>query len=93
VSPALRSRKPLIARYTIESGALMLRVFNLAAGRAGVSGYNAAKTTDESPERVATVQRLTWAYLRSALYPEDPAWSAASAALASLTELGRLECK
>jgi len=62
-------------------------------GLGGVSGYDAAETTDESPERVATVQRLTWAYLRSALYPEDAAWSAASAALASLTELGRLECK
>ncbi len=59
----------------------------------GVSGYDAAETTDESPERVATVQRLTWAYLRSALYPEDFAWSLACAALAELNQLGRVECK
>jgi len=44
-----------------------------------ISGYDAAETTDENPERAAAVQRLTWAYLRSALYPEDGAWSAACA--------------
>jgi predicted dienelactone hydrolase len=36
-------------------------------GLGGVSGYDVAETTDESPERVATVQRLTTAYLRSQL--------------------------
>ena len=59
----------------------------------GISGYDAAETVDESPERVATVQRLTWAYLRSALYPEDIAWPAACAALNKLDELGQVECK
>ena len=63
------------------------------AGLGGVSGYDAAETTDESPERVATVQRLTWAYLRSALYPGDPACFVACAALAKLHEVGRVECK
>lgn len=33
----------------------------------GISGYDAKETSDEDPERVALVQRLTWAYLRSAL--------------------------
>lgn len=59
----------------------------------GVSGYDAKETTDENPERVATVQRLTWAYLRSTLYPEDSAWTVACAALSGLNELGRAECK
>lgn len=60
----------------------------------GISGYDAAETTDENPERVAAVQRLTWAYLRTALYPEDPAWPAARAALTdSPNPLGRVECK
>ncbi len=36
-------------------------------GLGGVSGYDVAETTDESPERVALVQRLTTAYLRSQL--------------------------
>ena len=37
----------------------------------GVSGYDAAETTDEDPERVALVQRLTWV-LRTTLYPVRP---------------------
>ena len=40
----------------------------------GISGYDAKEASDESPALVAQVQRLTWAYLRSALYPGDPAW-------------------
>lgn len=36
-------------------------------GLGGVSGYDVAETTDESPERLAVVQRLTTAYLRSQL--------------------------
>ncbi|MET8763632.1 alpha/beta fold hydrolase [Lentzea sp. NPDC004782] len=40
-------------------------------GLGGVSGYDVAETTDESPERVATVQRLTTAYLRSQLFGTD----------------------
>ncbi|MFS8095955.1 alpha/beta fold hydrolase [Lentzea alba] len=36
-------------------------------GLGGVSGYDVAETTDESPERVATVQRLTTAYLHTRL--------------------------
>jgi len=60
----------------------------------GVSGYDAAETTDENPERVALIQRLTWAYLRTAFYPEDPAWSRAQAALmGSPNPLGRIESK
>jgi pimeloyl-ACP methyl ester carboxylesterase len=60
----------------------------------GITGYNVTETTDESPERVALIQRLTWAYLRSALYRGDPSWPAASAELASgAGHLGRLESK
>ncbi len=59
----------------------------------GISGYDAAETVDESPERVAAVQRLTSAWLRTALYPGDPAWPSACAVLAGPAELGRVECK
>lgn len=60
----------------------------------GVSGYATTETTDESPERVALVQRLTTAYLRSALYPADPGWSTASTELAAAADpLGRVESK
>ena len=62
-------------------------------GLGGLSGYDSAEVTDESPERVAVVQRLTWAYLRSALYPEDNSWSTACAALKEHSGLGRVESK
>lgn len=62
-------------------------------GLGGVAGYDVAETTDESPERVDTVRRMAWAYLRSVLYPEDTAWAEACAAFASLTELGQIESK
>ena len=57
----------------------LLTLFGAEHSLGGVSGYSAAETTDESPERVALVQRLTSAFLRSALYPEDTSWSTASA--------------
>jgi hypothetical protein len=60
----------------------------------GISGYLVTETTDENPAHVAAVQRLTWAYLRSALYPEDPAWAATSAAFRDGPQpLGQLDCK
>ena len=72
----------------------LLTLFGAEHGLGGVSGYDVAETTDENPERVAAVQRLTWAYLRTALYPEDPAWPAARAALIDTPDpLGRVECK
>ncbi len=54
----------------------------------GITGYDAAETTDENPERVATIQRLTLAYLRSTLYAGDPAWSEACAAFADSQRTG-----
>ncbi|KAF7719664.1 Uncharacterized protein PECH_004163 [Penicillium ucsense] len=61
-------------------------------GLGGVSGYDVAEATDdESPERLAMVQRMTWAYLRTALYPDDQAWSEARAALKALPHLGAVE--
>ena len=62
-------------------------------GLGGIAGYDAKETTDENPERVAVLERLTWAYLRTALYPKDPAWPAARAALAQTDGLGHVECK
>lgn len=47
----------------------------------GISGYDAVETSDEDPERVATLRALAWAYLRSQLRPDDRAWEDALAAL------------
>jgi predicted dienelactone hydrolase len=60
----------------------------------GISGYEVAATTDESPARVALIQQLTSAFLRSALNPGDTAWKAAAAALEEdPSPLGRLQSK
>lgn len=81
--------------YFLSPGAKnLLTLFGAEHSLGGISGYASTETTDESSERVALIQRLTWAYLRSALYPADPAWSAASAELAESTDpLGRTESK
>ncbi|KFZ15557.1 hypothetical protein V501_02657 [Pseudogymnoascus sp. VKM F-4519 (FW-2642)] len=44
-------------------------------------GWDAGETLDESPERLATVQRMTWAYLKSQFYEGDTAWAEACHAL------------
>ncbi|MGQ2906223.1 MAG: alpha/beta hydrolase family protein [Neoaquamicrobium sediminum] len=49
----------------------------------GIPGYEARETTDERPQRIAVIQRLSTAFLRSSLYPGDPAWADAVAALAA----------
>ncbi len=72
----------------------LLTLFGAKHAQGGVSGYDAAEATDENPERAGVVQRLTWAYLRTALYPADPAWPTACAALLDAPEpLGRVEGK
>jgi hypothetical protein len=57
-------------------------------------GFSAAETTDEDPERVAAIARLTSAYLRTELYPGDPAWQTACDELAaSPNPPGRVESR
>jgi len=72
----------------------LFTVFGAEHGLGGVAGYDLAETTDENPERVAAVQRLSWAYLRSQFYPGDDAWQDALDALtAAENPPGRVESK
>ena len=72
----------------------LLTVHGGRHGLGGIAGYDAAETKDEDPDRLAIVQRLTWAYLRSAFCDDDPAWSRACRALADhASSQGRIECK
>ncbi|MEU5716811.1 chlorophyllase [Streptomyces sp. NPDC020403] len=72
----------------------LLTLFGAEHGLGGVAGYDVAETTDESPARVAAVQQLTWAYLRTELHPGDPAWrSACDALTAGPDPFGRVESK
>ncbi|MGW0650854.1 alpha/beta hydrolase family protein [Streptomyces umbrinus] len=71
-----------------------LTLFGAEHSLGGVSTYDAAETTDENPERVAALRALTWAYLRTALYPGDTAWADATAALHSMPEpMGTIEAR
>lgn len=81
--------------YTLSpSPKSLLTLFDAEHGLGGISGYDVAETTDENPRRVAAVARLTWAYLRSQLYPGDSAWQTARDALAAGPDpLGRIESK
>ncbi|WP_046114307.1 alpha/beta hydrolase family protein [Aquincola tertiaricarbonis] len=68
--------------YTLSPGPKdLLTVFGGEHILGGISGYDAAETTDENPSRVEAVAQLAWAYLRTALNAADPAWSDACAAL------------
>ncbi|KAH9904589.1 alpha/beta-hydrolase [Xylariomycetidae sp. FL2044] len=59
----------------------------------GISGWDAAECTDESPERLGAVQKMTWAYLRSQFYEGDTAWDEACKALKGIGKLGTVESK
>jgi dienelactone hydrolase len=72
----------------------LLTVFGAEHSLGGIPGYEARETTDESPERLALVQRLTLAYLRHALGLDDSGWQAVRKALPDGADpLGRIESK
>jgi dienelactone hydrolase len=72
----------------------LLTVFGGEHSLGGIPGYEVQETTDESPERVAFVQRTTTAYLRSALGVDGAEWEALHTALVGDAHpLGRLESK
>ena len=50
-------------------------------GLGGIASYDAKETDDEDPNRLAIVQRMTAAYLRSALNIDDTGWQIACDAL------------
>ncbi|CAJ2505582.1 Uu.00g129760.m01.CDS01 [Anthostomella pinea] len=72
-------------------------LFMLKSGKhclGGISGWDAKESADEeSPERLAAVQRMTWAYLMSQLYDGNKAWDEACEALGGLGELGTVETR
>ncbi|MET8361333.1 chlorophyllase [Micromonospora sp. NPDC005171] len=59
----------------------------------GISGYQAAETTDENPDRVALVQQVTLAYLRHITGIDSADWTNAQTVLTGSHPLGHLESK
>jgi len=72
--------------YHLSPGARGLLILTGAQhSLGGITGHASTETTDESPERVALVQRVTWAFLREALGLKDSTWPVpVDAALGSL---------
>ena len=80
--------------YLSPGSKSLLTLFGAEHSLGGISGYNVTETTDENPQRVALIQRLTSAYLRTALDPGDSSWRAARAALTGTdSSLGRIESR
>jgi hypothetical protein len=81
--------------YHLSPGAKWL--LTLSGGEhalGGISGYDAKETTDEDPDRLEAVARLTWAWLRTAFDASDPAWEVACQALAGpASPLGNVTSK
>ncbi|NLU84722.1 alpha/beta fold hydrolase [Rhodococcus sp. HNM0569] len=81
--------------YTFSPGATdLLTLHGAEHALGGIPGYEVAETTDENPERVALLQRMSTAYLRTALELDADAWAAARAVLAEGTNpIGRVDSK
>lgn len=81
--------------YTHSPGATdLLTLFGAEHSLGGIVGYEVAETTDENPERVAVIQRMSTAYLRSALHVAKGDWGAVRAAFADSSEsIGRVDSR
>ncbi|MFE9492371.1 MULTISPECIES: alpha/beta hydrolase family protein [unclassified Streptomyces] len=81
--------------YTLAPGPkTLLTLFDAEHGLGGIAGYDAAETTDENPERVAALARLTAAYLRTQLHPGAPTWQIMRETLTTGPgAMGRVESK
>ncbi|KAG2870092.1 hypothetical protein PC115_g25229 [Phytophthora cactorum] len=80
--------------YFLSPGAeSLLTLIGAEHSLGGIPGYEVKETTDENPEQVALIQRVTWAYLRHALDIDHASWSAINKTLESASPIGRLESK
>lgn len=81
--------------YILSPGATdLLTLHDAEHALGGIPGYEVAETTDENPERVAVLQRMSTAYLRTALQLDADGWAAARAALAdSANPIGHVDSK
>lgn len=81
--------------YHLSPGAKWL--LTLSGGEhalGGISGFDARETTDEDPDRLEAVGRMTCAWLRTAFDAADTAWADACAALSGhASPLGHVASK
>ena len=81
--------------YRMGPGARhLLTLFGGEHSLGGIVGYSSTETTDESPERVALIQHVTTAYLRTALDVDTASFPTARAEVAqNAASVGRIDSK
>ncbi|MEY9928414.1 pimeloyl-ACP methyl ester carboxylesterase [Catenulispora sp. GP43] len=81
--------------YSMSPGVqYLLTLFGGEHSLGGIVGYSHTETTDESPERVALIQRVTTAYLRTALAVDEGSFEAVAVELdQDADSVGRLDAK
>lgn len=80
--------------YFLSTGAnALLTLFGGEHMLGGISGYLAEETTDENSERVDLVKEATSSYLRTALFPNNPAWDLTKNHLEEPNTMGKIETK
>ncbi|GGS09653.1 alpha/beta hydrolase family protein [Deinococcus sedimenti] len=90
---SVRGARWVTDAYHLSSGPkALLTLTGAQHSLGGIPGYESRETTDEQPDRVAAIARLSGAYLRSALDPHDPAWRDARDTFREQSaHLGRIE--
>ncbi len=82
------------AYFTSPGPKSLLTLFGGEHTLGGVTGYDTVETTDEDPQKVAFIQKMTTAYLRTALHLEDKCWNEAVVELGQLKQpMGKVESK
>ena len=67
--------------YIAPGSEFLLALIGGKHGLGGIAGYDAKETDDGDPDRLAITQKMTSAYLKSALYGDEKIWKDACEAL------------
>lgn len=72
----------------------LLTLYGAEHSLGGIPGYTVTETTDENPERVALIARVSTAYMRDALGIDSAGWAVEQKTLSGdASPLGRLDVK
>jgi len=80
--------------YLSPGSEYLLTLVGAKHGLGGIAGFDAKETDDENPDRLVITQKMTSAYLKSALYDNNTIWKEACDALKTFaSEFAHVKCK
>ncbi|WP_404339668.1 alpha/beta hydrolase family protein [Pseudoalteromonas mariniglutinosa] len=80
--------------YLSPGSDYLLTLIGAKHGLGGIAGFDAKETDDENSDRLSIVQKMTSAYLKSALYNNNAAWQEACDALKTFaSQYAHFSCK